>query len=131
MNASGKLSARLWQLYLVSGKTLPLFKASCDNIRSLTTDMGVGRLLCDQPNCMRLFLEQAFPSERFGPYIYVGSFIFPKALFMPGWRHTFDGLIRRGMCSLPWFAGFLEKLRALVSFFRDLNLVSELARGLR
>ena len=37
---------------------------------------------------------------------------------MPGWHHIWDGLIRYGLESLPWFKGWLHYLKAVNNFCR-------------
>lgn len=130
LTASGKMAALLWQCFLVSGKNWALFKTYLGRVRSLTTDMGVERLLIDQPNCVSHWLSTAFPKVVFPPWIGGSAFAFPKAMHIPGWRHCFDGLTRWGLWTLPWFPGFLEKLKSLVSFFRDSGHIDQLSRHL-
>ena len=36
-----------------------------------------------------------------------------------GWHHCFDGLIRSGLCSIPWFTAFLVELKTFNRFLRD------------
>ena len=57
----------------------------------------------------------------------VSEHMFANAIHIPGWRHVWDGVLRRSLFSLSWFPKFLEKLKALVSLLRDSNAVDELA----
>lgn len=131
LDTAGKLSALLWQIYLVSASSVSLFLAFCRSVRSITTDMGVERRLVDRRNCIRRFLRRAFPSARLPEQVDIDKWLFPRALLIPGWRHCFDGVLRRGLSGLPWFPAFLEKLKSLISFFRDYSMTDELARKLR
>ena len=57
LGASGKLAALLWMIHLIAGKDLYLFINFLSSIRSITTDMGVERLLPDRPGALRKFLR--------------------------------------------------------------------------
>ena len=108
LTAAGKLSGLLWMMFLVSGQSLSTFMSFLTNVRSIVTDFGVERLLVDQPNCVFQFLQKAFPLTDFFRMIKIGSYVFPKALHMPGWRHLWDGVLRQGIYSLHWFPRFLK-----------------------
>ena len=127
LGAAGKLAGLLWQIFLVSGKNLGVMMSFMGRVRSLTTDMGVERLLADQPNMLRRFLRHAFGNDYSDGLFQIGTHMFANAVHIPGWRHLFDGVLRRALFSLRWFPKFLEQLKALVSFFRDSNAVDDLA----
>ena len=50
---------------------------------------------------------------------------------MPGWRHLWDNVIRKGLSSLSFFPRFLELLKSVASFLRDTSNLHELYRRLR
>ena len=50
---------------------------------------------------------------------------------MPGWKHTWDLLIRRGLSSLVWWPHFLEQLKSIVYILRNKSHVKVLAGELR
>ena len=54
------------------------------------------------------------------------KFLFPRAIEVGGWKHLFDNLIVRGLSSLAWFPGWLDKCKALVSFLRTITVIEEL-----
>ena len=130
LSARGKVAALLWQIFLVAGKTLGLLRIFLSCIRSITSDMGVERLLADQADCLDSWLAVAFgisPSLERPSTI----FLFPNCLLTPGWRHLLDGTLKNSLMLLPWFKSFLEKLKAMSYFFRDMNKVDEMCRILR
>ena len=45
--------------------------------------------------------------------------LFPRALQAPDWCHIMDIILKHGLASLRWFPRFLERLKALVKFFRE------------
>eukprot|EP00959_Pyramimonas_sp_CCMP1952_P378104 7920364-Pyramimonas_sp.AAC.1 len=57
--------------------------------------------------------------------------LMPRVIRSSGWRHAFDVVIRRGLSMLDFFPDFLTKLKALVKFLRDRNLMETLVQGLR
>ena len=54
--------------------------------------------------------------------------LFPRALSLPGWSHALDLILRDCMCSLSWFPGWLQKLKAVTYFLRS-HLNVEVLRG--
>lgn len=83
--------------------------------------MGVERLRVDQPGCLRLFLQLAFPGKWLPKASELRPWLFQSALLVPGLRHCFDGVLRRGLAAIPWFPEFLERMKGVGVFFPRLQ----------
>ena len=118
LDAIGKCLALLWQIFLVVGPLTFWIRHFCKRVRAITTDMGVERLVVDMPDCVSELMQLHDP-EFIEPA--VEGYLFPRALQMPGWKHQFDLLIKRGLCSLPFFPDWLAKLKAVIGLLRDIN----------
>lgn len=125
-DALSKTVALLWQIWLMVGPSFSRVRQFCDRVRSITTDMGVERLIAGQPDCLVEFYE-CWLKARLPADIDRGrKFLFPRAIEVGGWKHLFDNLIVRGLSSLDWFPGWLDKCKALVSFLRTVTVIEEL-----
>jgi hypothetical protein len=118
LSAQGKLMALLWQVFLMAGPCYKDIRAFLGRVRSITTDFGTERLLATHPDLFHNFCREvgiAIPSDA-----QKLPRVFPRALQAPGWRHSWDGCIKRGLSSpCKWFPCFLERLKAIVSFLRE------------
>jgi hypothetical protein len=54
--------------------------------------------------------------------------LFPNCIPSAGWRHIFDGIVKWGLCSLPFFVPWLAQLKTWNKFFR--NYMTELTEQL-
>ena len=125
-DALSKTVALLWQIYLMVGPSFARVRQFCDRVRSFTTDMGVERLMAGMPDCLVEFYE-VWLNSQLPVHIDRGrKFLFPRAIEVGGWKHLFDNLIVRGLSSLAWFPGWLDKCKALVSFLRTITVIEEL-----
>ena len=125
-DALSKTVALLWQIWLMVGPSFSRVRQFCDRVRSITTDMGVERLIAGQPDCLVEFYE-CWLKARLPADIDRGrKFLFPRAIEVGGWKHLFDNLIVRGLSSLDWFPGWLDKCKALNSFLRTVTVIEEL-----
>jgi len=131
LSLSGKVASFVWQLFLLAGSNLGLLERLFASVRSVTTDMGTERGAVDSKNVLRSIMKHAYPRLDVTRLDDPIPFLFPHALQMPGWRHLIDGMIRRGLFNLPWFPHWLERFKAVVSFFRDVSIVDDVARQLR
>ena len=70
------------------------------------------------PGVLPEFFYLVDPKFR-GPEPACSTWLFPRAVEMPGWMHQFDLLIRRGLSSLSFFPGWVDLMKALISFLRQ------------
>lgn len=126
LDVVGKTVALLWQLMLVVG--VDMLQMVCRRVRSLTTDNGVERLIQALPD----FLHDFFVYCRIKPPrgLQQESLLFPRAIRIPGWRHKFDLIIRKGLVGMLSFPAWLKKLKSLVRLMRDHSLLEVLVTGL-
>jgi hypothetical protein len=116
LSAIGKTLTLLWMLWLIVGPSWKSLRCFLNRVRGITTDQGGERLIPNMVDCLPEFLEYLEMPPCSGPE---QRHLFPRVIEMPGWKHKFDLLIRRGLSSLLWFPAWLERLKALVAFCRS------------
>ena len=108
------------------GPEFAAVRAFCGRVRGLITDMGVERLIADSQDILGDFFSSILgipvPEQPL-------RWLFPRALQMPGWKHSWDLVIRRGLWMLPGFPLFLKGLKAVLKLLR--NKTSELTKASR
>ena len=57
--------------------------------------------------------------------------LFPHAMLIPGWKHLWDNVIQRGLCSLTWFPLWLKWFKSLNSFLRNYSYIEQICVDLR
>eukprot|EP00959_Pyramimonas_sp_CCMP1952_P082536 1724624-Pyramimonas_sp.AAC.1 len=117
LGARMKVFSLLWQIALVSGMSITQIRRFCRRVRSVTTDFGTERLIADATDMVPDFCRSIGSTVPEG--VLRDEFTFPRALYMAGWRHIFDTLLKRACCSLKWFPKFLEQLKAVSRFLRN------------
>lgn len=129
LDRHGKLAALLWQAFLMVGPSFASMQDFCASVRSVTTDMGVERLLSDNGSCLGAFFA-TFDPEGMGLADSSGSgqWLFDRCLHMPGFRHMIDNIMQKALSSMQAFPGFLLKLKAIVKFLRNDLVIGELDR---
>jgi hypothetical protein len=128
LNAIAKTVGLLWQIVLVVGLDFPAVRRVCNRISSLTTDFGVERWIADQPDWLDVFFE--FVGAKPRGDIPNQTWMFPRCMSMPGWRHVWDGIIKRGCNSLVWWPIWFDQFKGLVKFLRTAMYADELDRWL-
>ena len=128
LSAFKKTCAVLWQLWLLSGRQA-LFLEFLHRVRSATTDMGTEVGVINAPVA---WLNRALRAlgQPDAPHSF-GAWTFPRGLQAPGWKHLWDLVLRHACCFLSFFPGFIEKVKALVSFLRDDGISRQLKRDLQ
>jgi len=111
-----KAMAMLHSIWLISGPSLEGVAWFLASVRSLTTDMGVEKALCDLPNPLASFA--AYMGLRCPPHLEELTHLFPMAVFIPGWNHLINNLLRESFSSLRCWPAMLERLRAFCTFFK-------------
>lgn len=96
MDAFGKTLALLWQVFLIAGPSFEAVRAFCNKVRSLTTDLGVERLVVQQPDWLPDFWQLLAPRLPRPPADQ--SWLWPNAVSIPGWKHAWDGLLHSARC---------------------------------
>eukprot|EP00959_Pyramimonas_sp_CCMP1952_P351319 7360832-Pyramimonas_sp.AAC.1 len=97
-----KLMALLWQIWLISGPSQHTMQMYLDSVRSISADMGVERGLCDAPDVMGVFFEHLRTGTVVHAHIDTKSYLFKNAMYMPGWNHTFDNILKDTCHKIPW-----------------------------
>ena len=119
-NIAAKLYAFLWSLFLLVGPEFFVLQFWLARISSLTTDMGteIGMgLVADVLPAFLAYLNGAVVPSLHG-LVRKGSRLFPRALRLPGWGHTFGNLMKFSVKSISQWPRILSMLRSLCRFFR-------------
>ncbi len=68
--------------------------------------------MADLPDLIPSFMSWL----RGGPVLPIqpSTFLFPSALFFPGWQHMWDNLLKVAAYQLIFFPGFLETVKCIV-----------------
>ena len=116
-------------IWLAVGPTFAAMLRFTGSVLSLTTDSGVERLIPAMRDVLPEFM------------VAIGCVLprgwrrrkrtFPLAVRSPGWKHVWDGLMRRGCHLLYWWPSFLKQLKGIVYVLRDHDLLKTLMRSLR
>lgn len=128
MDAVGKAAALVWMIFLLAGPAFHSMQGFLTRVRSITTDQGTERKIADMP----WFLDAWFELAGFQRPVQVppSDWLFPRAMALPGWKHLWDLLIRRGLSSLRWFPGWLDTFKGLTSWLRHRQNIDVLAKDL-
>lgn len=129
LDAVGKAMAMLWLIWLLVGPRPDDVIQFCSQIRCLVTDMGTERLIARMVDMVPAFFEEVFDYPRGS--IPARPSMFPLCLQSPGWMHTWDIVLRRGLASMSFFPSFIEGLRAVIKFLRSKLWIDQLCRKLR
>jgi hypothetical protein len=130
MDAIGKSSALLWQLWLIAGPSYQHLQALRERVISITTDQGVERKIPGMVDMLPDFFKMMLPS--FDLQLHPPEpFLWPNCLAVPGWKHAWDLLLQKALSSLQWFPLWLQRFKAIIHFFRIEGYKTTVVRGLR
>ena len=128
-DASGKLVALLWCIWLLVGPRPDDVLRFVMSIRSITTAMGTERMLAIMPDILPDFFSLLLGFHQHGlPH---RQFTFDLALQVPGWMHSWDVIIKRCLSSLSWFPSWLDKFKSIVKICRTQSMTKDMSRQLR
>ena len=116
-NLWGKTFALLWMIWLLVGPTFEACRAFCGRVRFITSDYGTEHKMIDVADCLIDFFK--FIGKSIPKTAKALQHLFPMGCIIPGWHHLFDGVIRWGLFTLPWFPHFLLILKAYIKFGRN------------
>ena len=100
-------------LMIVNRCTLKLI-CFLNKIRSITTDLGVERLICDRSDVLPEVFQLVDPSFSIDSVVRE-TYLLPSAIATGGWMHMWDGLLEKGLTSISWFLHFLNDLKQISS----------------
>ena len=97
-------------------------------MRGWCTDWGTESGIADCEDLLPEFLKAI---GYVGPLPAKEKFLFPRAMWMPGWHHCADGLAKTVLGGFRWWPEWLRMLRSMVKVFRIQpyrSAVAELAK---
>ena len=107
----GKVVSLLWAIFLLVGPNYYAFRSFLGCVTWILTDYGTEKGVPDFQDILGVFLVAI------GVHVPADAvqldFLFPHAMFAPGWEHSIDGLLRYFLCLFPWFPTFLRDLKNL------------------
>jgi hypothetical protein len=105
-SALDKSAAMAHAVFLQSGPSMEEMRRYCSSVRAIVTDSGPELLIADAPDLLQPYLDSEagrrdvaeFPEAR-------GTFMFPRALRIPGVSHLVDGVVKTLALhgSMPFF----------------------------
>ena len=105
--ALGKVVALLWQIWLTVGPDYAQVRLFfCNSVLGMCTDLGTERLIPRHADVLLdfyTFLRAPIPR-----WASRQQYLFPSALVIIGWQHTWDGLLRWALCSLAFSHSFYD-----------------------
>ena len=120
MDHLGKTFVLMWQICMMFGIQPEDFLKFRLAVRSLTTDLGTERFIVDVQDVVLPFYLGIDPNFPLGKRaaLELHPFLFPYTLHMPGWKHIWDNILRRSLCSLTWFPQWLQLAIASTSYMQ-------------
>ena len=115
----GKAVALMWSLCLVAGTDSVLLAWLLRLVKSITTDMGTELGMPDVCNIMPAFLRRRAGASMASLTVDESSRFLPYALRIAGWGHMFGNLMKLACKCLDAWPVMLQKLRYMVTFFRN------------
>ena len=112
-----KVMALLSSAWLLAGPAVEGLAHFCSSVRSLTTDFGVEKGICDFRNALPAFAGHM--GLECPGWVAKQAWTFPNAIQIPGWNHIFSNLVKDTMASLAVWPSILERLRGICFFFRN------------
>jgi len=129
LDARGKIFAFLWLVWLCFGPTVESVTRFLGSVVCICSDMGAERKIARSHDVLGEFFSEMLRVQTVQQD--VRESLLPLALQAPGWNHGWDIVMKRGLLSLPWFAKFLEGLRAVIHFFRTKLLLEALCSKIK
>ena len=117
---SDKMIVLLHAMILVIGIQFPILQWIFNLIRSITTDMGSEFDLWRMPDILVAFLARLSKRslDECRKLILLPSRLFQRAIRQYGWGHMFGNVMKFACQCIDIWPAILQKIRALVSFFR-------------
>jgi hypothetical protein len=113
LDTLAKVLALLWQIWLVSGPAFRAVRSFCDRVHCIVTDYGTERHICDHVDILPEFFRMIGCRTDYSPQLQ--TYLFPRAMSIGGWRHTFDLILRRSLGQLSFFPGWMDKFKVYVA----------------
>ena len=118
-SAGHKMFGLLFQLWLQFGQSSMRFKKVLMQVRSITSDFGVERLIGKAYDCVDAWLHYAAGHPPVStPAVNTCQRLFPMALRIPGWNHLWSNAIKTVVEAQPGWPRKLQQLKALCRFFK-------------
>ena len=113
-----KVSACLWQLFLVVGSHEAQFKEVLEDVRAFVTDYGTESGIADVRNFVREWALEELGLVWAPVDLQTLPFAFPCAVHLPDWNHLCGNLLFRALSVVPRWPTFLKDMRAITEFLR-------------
>lgn len=108
-----KVYTILWMLFLKFGPDISRLSDACANVRAIVSDLGTERLVAYHPNCLGTFFECiGYPVEQPPSRLLDCNRLFPRAIYISGWRHMWDNILQSILRACDFFLSFITKLKA-------------------
>ena len=112
-----KLMALCWMVYLEFGPKLASMQYFFRRVRVMCSDMGTEMGMIDAPDVLPVFWHWLKTGRKDGVAVKEGSYLLPRAMFMPGWHHIWHKICKYVYKNISWYVGFLATLKACTTYF--------------
>lgn len=129
MDSLNKCVALLYGIWLLVGPSAEALRAFTSRVVSICSDSGVERGVVDMEDLVGDLLWLI--SGKVQPQPLPGAQLFPLAIRAQGWKHVLDGAIKNSLETIPWFAVFLERVKAVNTYLRDYNRNEAMVKNLK
>lgn len=116
-----------WAAFLMVGPPYDFYRSFCSRVRSITSDFGVEKDIVNSIDVT----DEIFKALGLRDVPISDDKMFKNAVHMPGFRHIFDGVLRRALSGLRWFPRWILLFKACVYFLRSRAVIRTLAREAR
>ncbi|MCP4243720.1 MAG: hypothetical protein GY772_24470, partial [bacterium] len=103
-----KAHAHVHQTFLEYGPDVTSLRAAFKAVRGCLSDMGTEHSIGDVPDCIDAFLNRDARAPAAGE-----SFLFPRALQIPGLQHIIDNAMREAVSRTPWWSEWEAKAKVV------------------
>jgi len=132
-DATNKTLGLLHAIWLVAGPEHKTVWYVCTKVTSVTTDMGVEIGTLVMPDMVLAYCQfmAGTPFESCGPLVNRSRRWIPRALRISGWSHAWGNISKACAEKIVQWPSVLEKMRALIGFFRVATWRTHVAKCLR
>ena len=114
-----KLVALVHQTWLEYGPTVSRVQAANARVRSCLTDMGTELAIADSRDVVAQVLGEEAGQRAPQAVDDEVSFMFPRALQIPGVQHIIDGALRAGLEGLSWWPAWSAEAKTIAQWVNN------------
>jgi hypothetical protein len=126
-----KCMALMWQIWLLAGPGKEAIREWLSTIRVIVSDWGTESGIHEAPDVVDAFFHYLETGKIAYDMIKPNTYLFPFAVWCPGWCHIWDNLTKDAVHKLPWWPAWLNIFKSCIRFFRFLSYRVSLSLALK